>query len=166
MNMDNDVSVEGSAARARDRGNGEDMGFPTSEKPSLGDPRAVQALVQDFLTEVLDIRASHFSGKLKDGDASDRVLALCIRYGDIIMGAPSKYVVMPWNSKEFLGEKIVEQLPEAEKAPGAGLFMALAGSILEAKGQHELGDIDDATAEKAVTDAIESVTALILGAQV
>ncbi|MDT7934234.1 MAG: hypothetical protein RQ833_06485 [Sphingomonadaceae bacterium] len=83
------VGIEGSAERARDRG--EDVLFSANfggqgDKDFLTDPDVVSGVVSQFFTELLEIDTKWNLDSLTSAEATDAVVGLADRYAAIFMG--------------------------------------------------------------------------------
>lgn len=156
--------IEGSAARAADRGKAEDLGFQVSDKPSLGNPDVVRALVSEFAASVVAIRGEWLRAG-GGGKPSDRVRELAQEYGRAIMGHDDRYAVLPWNNPDRLGRRIRLVVPEEPGVsdPGELLFLTVGASLLEISAAHEAGRLPDADAERHTKAMLEDTANLILG---
>lgn len=163
--MKNPIEIEGTPERAADRGRQEDLGFSLSDKPSLGAPAVVEALVSRFSGEVVGIRKRYNEGRLTGEEAQDAVRDLATEYGAVVMGRDARYAALPWNSPERLGRRIRLVVPATDDVddPGELLFLSVGLSLLELAAAHEEGRLDDAQAQQASADMLQDVVRLVLG---
>ncbi|WP_441280590.1 hypothetical protein [Tardiphaga sp. 862_B3_N1_1] len=157
-------AIEGSAARAADRGRAEDLGFVPSDKPSLGNPDTVRALVSEFGAAIVGVRAAW----LRAGGAGNPVESthdLAKEYGRVIMGHDDRYQVLPWNNPDRLGRRIRLVCPAEDAAtdPGELLFLTIGASLMEISAAHEQGRLSDVAAEAHTKTMLEDTANLILG---
>ncbi|EDY2030007.1 hypothetical protein GTB64_004449 [Salmonella enterica] len=160
-----DVSVEGSAARAADRGR-DQLGI--SDERSIGaldTPEAVNALVSDFLDAVLAVRKSYLTDELKGDQAKAEIRYIARKYGLVIMGKDKTFKTSPWQSPERLGKRIPKVIPPVPGVsdPGEALFVTLAGSFSALNVAVENGRISDANAKRELLELMDQVSTLILG---
>lgn len=157
--------IEGSPERAADRGRQEDLGWPESARPSLGDPAVVRGLVQDFATEVIGVRADYNGDKLTGQQAQDAIRAAAVRYGGIFMGRDGKFEALPWNDPARLGQRILLSAGSVDGVddPGEALFLILSRSLTDIAVAHEDGRLSDPAAKQNLKDALDSVVDLLLG---
>lgn len=159
-------SEEGSQARADDRGREEDLGFVVErDRPSLGDPGVVQALVSEFAGAVVGVRKRFNEGKLDGDKAQERVRDLAREYGDTIMGRDRRYASLPWNDPARLGRRIALAVPAVEGVtdPGEQLFMTIGTSLVELAVEHEEGRMSDDDVKQKAQEMLADTVGLILG---
>lgn len=156
--------IEGSAARAADRGKAEDLGFVVSDKPSLGNPDVVRALVSEFAAAVVGVRGAWARA---DGGGSPvvQIRELAREYGRIIMGHDDRYASLPWNNPDRLGRRIRLVCPTEPDAadPGELLFVTVASSLMEIAAANEQGRLTDTDGEMHTKAMLEDAANLILG---
>ena len=162
--------VEGSEARAADRGQPQGLTFfdtPTSEDQRyLGDPVDVEATVRDFVAAAHKI-ASDAAQEVTSGEEALRLLnALCDRYAGIFYGQePSRFRSMPFNSPQMLGRFINERLgmQEPDDKAAAILFMNCANQVFEAYHLHMSGEASEGDIRFLIESAIDDAVAILLG---
>lgn len=128
-----DVSVEGSAARAADRG-ADQFGDAIlgGVTPLLSNPAVMLGLVREFANSILDVRKKYHADKMTPDDSLQQVHHLAVEYGDIIMGRDKRYQSSDFYSVEKLGNLINKRVPADESVsdPGELFFLAVAGALL------------------------------------
>lgn len=157
--------IEGTPERAADRGRAEDLGFSTSDRPSLGNPDVVRALVSEFAGKVVEVRKAYNLDKFTGEQAQERIRGLAHQYGDIIMGRNSAYDALPWNSPERLGLRIRVVVPAVEGVtdPGELLFLTVGTSLASIAAAHEGGRLSDEAGEHHTKEMLEDTASLIVG---
>lgn len=125
-----DVEIEGSAARAADRGR--DMFDPiATDKPYLGSPEVIDSLVRSFLGRVIDVRKQYLQDEITPKEAEEKVLYLAGQYAAIVMGKNDEYGASAWNSPEQLGDflaMMLDGVPPEESAEA--FFVRMAADLL------------------------------------
>lgn len=156
--------IEGSVARAADRGRAEDLGFVVSDKPSLGNPDVVRGLVSEFAAAVVGVRGDWLRAG-GGGSPVERIRELAREYGRTIMGHDDRYAALPWNNPDRLGRRIRLVCPDEPGAtdPGELLFLTVASSLMEIAAANEQGRLPDADGEKHTKVMLEDTANLILG---
>lgn len=162
---ENDVSVEGSAARIADRGRDQMSFGEGDDRPSLGSPDVVADLVGDFCLEVIETRTKYLHDEIDPDGAKINIRLAAKKYGRIILGEDNHYLALTWHSAQRLGERIKKVIPPVKGVthPGEQLFLTLAGSVTSisvALGEERLTD-DEAKAH--LLSLQEQANKLILG---
>jgi hypothetical protein len=124
------VSIEGSAERAADRGR--DFFDPISgSKPFLGSPDVLDALVRSFLGKLVDIRIAYNSDQIEGTEASKQIAALCESHAATVTGRNADYEAAKWNSDEQLGAFLAAMFTDVAADRGAHTFFyKLAGDFI------------------------------------
>lgn len=164
MSEDEDVSVEGSAARAADRG-GDQLGFPADvRKPLLGVPAVMKGIISEFAAELIDIRKKYNLDKLSPDASTAAIGVLSKEYGDIIMGRDDRYIGNSFYSPENLGEQIKKVFPAVSGVDDAGelLFLTLATSLMVIAVGHEKEELNDDQAERLTKAVAQETFELLL----
>ncbi|EEK4465166.1 hypothetical protein GNM83_20275 [Salmonella enterica] len=162
---ENDVSVEGSAARIADRGR-DQLGFGEGDgKPSLGDPAIVADLVGEFCQAVLNVRTRYLNDEIDGVKAQFYIRQIAYDYGETIMGRDSRFQALAWHSPANLGAKIkkVIQPVKGIDDPGNALFFTLAASLSSLSVALSEGRLSDADAKQHLVDLQKQANELILG---
>ncbi|ECB1886274.1 hypothetical protein EVG80_15625 [Salmonella enterica subsp. enterica serovar Mississippi] len=166
MADENDVSVEGSAARIADRGR-DQLGFDDggSALPNLGNPDDVADLVADFCLEIIGVRNQYLHDEITAVDAKNAIRVAARVYGRIILGQDKHYAVNAWHSPARLGQRIpkVVQPVEGIDHPGELLFVTLGASISSLSVALEAGRITDAVAKQQLISLQQQAGELIVG---
>ena len=161
-----DVSVEGSAARAADRGR-DQLGFGegNDSRPSLGDPSVVADLVADFCLEVIEARTKYLHDEVTADDAKDQIRLLARLYGNIIMGDDPNYATNAWHSPERLGQRILKMIAPVKgiSDPGEQLFVTLGASVTSISVALANGRLSDAEAKSHLDALQDQIADLIAG---
>lgn len=157
--------IEGSAARAADRGREADLGFAVSDRPSLGSPDVVRGLVSEFAASVVGVRRRYNEDKLSGEQAQEAVAELAAEYGRIVMGYDNRYQPLPWNDPARLGRRIRLVVPAIDgvEDPGELLFFTIGTSLVEIAKAHEEGRMSDDDAKGKAQEMLEDAANLILG---
>lgn len=162
--------VEGSEARAADRGQPQGLTFfdvPTGEDQRyLGDPVDVEATVRDFVAAAHKIGSDAAQDVTSGEDAMRLLNALCDRYAGIFYGKePSRFRSMPFNSPQMLGAFINERLGMQEPQDKAAfvLFMNCANQVFEAYHGHMSGGASEDDTRFLIESAIDDTVAILLG---
>lgn len=165
MNEQDAKSIEGSAARAADRGREEDLGLVISDTPSLGNPVVVRAMLGEFGVDLMEIRKRWATGD--STNPQEEVRDLCRSFSLIVMGHDPRYAALPWHSVGRLGRQInkVVRAEEGVTDPGELLFLSLSGSLLAIAGEVEKENMSDADAQKHTQEILDDATLLITGAR-
>lgn len=155
--------------REAERG-GPEMGFdiPEGDGPLLTDKGVVEAMVRQFLTDVLDVRKAYNGGSVKGEDASVKINDIAKRYAAIFMGNDAAYSFTDWNSPEQLGVFLAGQMGEGVKPDDAAeaFFLRLSADfIADAVVPFEDDQIDMETAAFRMDAAVEDATFSLLGLQ-
>ncbi|ECN9265183.1 hypothetical protein ZL58_14200 [Salmonella enterica subsp. enterica serovar Typhimurium] len=160
-----DVSVEGSAARAADRGR-DQLGFGESDgKPSLGDPSVVAELVADFCEAVIGVRTRYLNDEFDGAKAKFYIRQIAFEYGRIVMGQDERFQPLAWHSPKNLGariKKVIQPVPGIDD-PGNALFFTLASSLSSLSVALGEGRMSDADAKQHLIDLQKQANDLILG---
>lgn len=158
----NDVTKEGSAARAADRGRDAFDPIPAG-KPYLGSPEVIDSLVRSFLGRVVDVRKQYLQDEIPPEDAKTKVLDLAGQYAAVVMGQSEEYGASAWNSPDQLGEFLSMMLDGVSPADSAEVFFTrMAADLLnQILIPSENEQIDDETGQFRVDVLVEeSVNAL------
>lgn len=164
MLEDEDVSVEGSAARAADRG-GDQLGFPADiKKPLLGSVAVMKGIIAEFGAALIDIRKKYNMDKLNANESIAAAAALSKEYGGIIMGRDDRYTPSDFYSPENLGRIITKRIAAIEGVDDAGelMFLTFATSLMVIATKHESESITDDQAELLVKSVSQEMFELIL----
>lgn len=164
MSEDEDVSVEGSAARAADRG-GDQLGFPADiKKPLLGSVAVMKGIIAEFGAALIDVRKKYNMDKLNANESLAAVAVLSKEYGDIIMGRDDRYIGNSFYSPENLGEQIKKVFPAVSGVDDAGelLFLTLATSLMVIAVGHEKEELNDDQAERLTKAVAQETFELLL----
>lgn len=158
-----DVSVEGSAARAADRG-GDQLGFPDEKKPLLGSVPVIKNLVKEFGAGIVDIRKNYNLDKLTSAESTDAITALSKEYGNIIMGRDDRYFGSSFYDPGWLGKIITKRIPVVDGVTDAGelLFLTFATSLMVTASKLESESITDNEAEALVKHLSQEMFELLL----
>lgn len=163
--MTDQREIEGTAARAADRGRAEDLGFSMDSRPSLGNADVVRGLMSEFATAIVANRKAYNEGKTDGEAAQARVRELSKEYADIIMGRDKRYDALPWNDPARLGKRIMLVIPEVDgvEDPGEALFLTVGTSLNTIAVAHEEDRMSDHDAEHNTKAMLEDAANLILG---
>ena len=159
-----DVSVEGSAARAADRGR-DQLGLGAiGSKPLLGNSSVILGLVREFSASVFDVRKKYHSDALSAEECIKQVKALSVEYGDIIMGSDDRYQTTDFYSIKVLGSIITKRVPADDSVddPGELFFTVLAGALLTTAVSLENNTQSESSAKKTIDTLIQESTNFIL----
>lgn len=157
------VEIEGSEARARDRG-ADQLGYttPSPRQFDLADPEQVGAQYDAFRGSLIDIHTRALGSK--NYNAPGAVTALCDRYAGMFLGLDPAVKCPPWNSQGELGQAMLARYGSAEgetpelamdafwHAQAAGLY-----AIMDAGG-------DEQASRLALDAQREDALAQLLGA--
>lgn len=160
-----DVSVEGSAARAADRGAdqfGDDiLGGVT---PLLSNAAVMLGLVREFASSVIDVRKKYHTDELTAADSFKQVHQLAVEYSDIIMGRDKRYQSSDFYSIEQLGDLINKRVPADESVsdPGELFFLAVASALLMCAIDLEQGLRPDNEVADTIATIISECTEFLL----
>ncbi len=160
--MQNPEEIEGSEARARDRGDAIGFGHFSDggEKPFLGDPEVVEGALRSFLTDAHAVAGT--------AGASDKIAALIETLAGAFYGLSSSYTISAFNSHEQLGRFVNEQLGASED-DAKSVHMLLWNLVAEVfSARSDL--IDDKTGDDAakfrVDAAIDDAARILLGLEI
>jgi hypothetical protein len=156
--------IEGSAARAADRGRDQLFEGALSDK-GLNSLSAVDAVIRSFAGKVTQVRADYNADKITDAQAREEVASLAQEYADVFMGKSSDYVAQPWNTPEQLGAYLVAVMDgKAEPETAARDFLLyIAAQLLQVMVEHESGKLDDDVAQFRVDALLEDADYALLG---
>lgn len=163
--MTDEKEIEGSAARAADRGREVDLGFSMDPRPSLGNQDVVRELMSKFGADVVDVRRDYLEDKITGPESQQRIRDLARDYGAIVMGRDDDYFSLPWNSESRLGRRIKLAVPAIEgiSDPGELLFLTVGTSLASLAAAHENNRVSDAEAENHTQTMLGDAADLILG---
>lgn len=161
--------VEGSDARAKDRGTAAVFSFiaddPADERPYLGDPAEVEALVRQFCAETQRIQVEAGAGRMAHDAALQALNDAAQAHASIFMGQNSAYRAMPFNAPEQIGPFLAQRMAiEGDPAQACYvMFMNTANQIMTAFLAHQSGELDDDDAKFQIDAAVEDATSALLG---
>ncbi len=157
--------IEGSKARAADRGKPEGMAQFLDARPALGSMEVVEGLVREYLGELTANRVRYHKDEISGEQAVSAAGALAQRYAAIFMGRDSAYFALPWNSPEQLGASLARRFAEAPQPEDAvEVFLAMAAADLMAiLVEREDDAIDDDAARFRIDALIEDTAHALLG---
>lgn len=164
MAQDDDVSIEGSAARAADRGR-DQLGFEEDPRPFLGSLRVVQDLLATFCEEVIATRTAYLKDEITPDEAKFKVRQLAAKYGNIIMGRDDKYKADEWHSPRRLGVRIPKVIAPVKGVtdPGEQLFLTLGASLSSISVAYGENRLTDDEAQHHIMTLQSEAAGLILG---
>lgn len=161
--------IEGSNARADDRGRPDGFGFFAEPTPNearyLGDPADVTEIIREYLSGVHEIRVKAFSGALNQDAAFAELEALAARYQAIFLGRDKAYRSMPFNSPAGVGAFIKALYPSDDTNEEAvkTYLLHIANAILEAEAKYQADEIEADVAEFTVATTIEDAQRALMG---
>jgi hypothetical protein len=157
-------SIEGSAARAADRGRDQLFGDALPDH-ALNSLTAVEAVVRSFAEKVADVRARYNADKITDAQARDEVEVLAQKYADMFMGKSSEYAALPWNTPEQLGAYLANVIEggTAPETAARDFLLYVAAQLLQIMVEHEDAKIDDEVAQFRLGALIEDAVHAFLG---
>lgn len=162
---ENDVSVEGSAARAADRGR-DQLGFGENDSStSLANAEGVQEFIADFCQEIIGVRTKYLHDELTGDEAQLAVRAIALRYGKVIMGETDHYQTTSWQTPARLGERIKKVVPAVNGVthPGLQLFVTLGASLTSLGVALGAGRISETVARNELVTLQQQAMELIMG---
>lgn len=158
-------SIEGSDARAADRGR--DFLFEDSFRfdQELSSVSSVEAVVRQFLTDIVSIRQQYNSLEKSDSEAKDAVRVVCRKYADLFMGRAEGQKASQWNSVEQLGRFLSSVMSGSNSPESAAedFFLYLASEMLNVLVASENDQIDDDIGQFRVNALAEDAVNALLG---
>lgn len=157
-------SIEGSAARAADRGRDQLFGDSLPDN-ALNSITTVEPVVRSFAAKVTDVRVRYNTDKITDAQAREEVDALAQQYADMFMGKTRDYAALPWNTTEQLGAFLANVI-EGDASPmtaARDFFLYIAAQLLQIMVEHEGENIDDEVAQFRLDTLIEDAVYALLG---
>lgn len=159
--------IEGSKARAADRGKPEGMDQFLDQRPALGSMEVVEDLVRQYLGELTANRVRYHKDEITPEQAVAAASDLAKKYAGIFMGRDSAYFALPWNSPEQLGADLAQRFaepPQPDEAVEVFLTM-VAADLMAILVEHEDEKIDDEAAQFRIGVLVEDAAHALLGLQ-
>lgn len=126
----------------------------------LGDQTVVNALVREFVSGVVNLRARwNETGE----DPTEAIEAAARKCGDIVLGRDASFAPQPYNARHRLGV-VIRQVIDVKDGddPGYALFEFLARTALATSIQIESG-ADQEEAGQQLEAVVEQAVKVILG---
>lgn len=157
--------IEGSKARAADRGKPEGMDQFIDPRPALGSMEVVEELVRQYLGELISNRVRYHADQITPEQAVAAAADQAKKFAAIFMGRDAAYFALPWNSPEQLGAHLARHFaepPQPDEAAETFLTM-VAADLMAILVEHEDAKIDDEAAEFRMGALIEDAVHTLLG---
>lgn len=159
----NPVHVEGSAARARERGAFGPHSIPEGDA-SLATPTTVEALVRGFLSDAMATRSGYLRGEIEPAKAAEIVVADAKRVQAIFYGEEPGYQTTEWNRSDRLGKFIVDHGAECEPDEAVASLLYAGFKEIAAAGDEGAEErLNDDMVEATVDDVVARCVTTLLG---
>ena len=141
--------------------------FINAKPGSLGEPSVVDALVREYMSEVVRARKAQNEEGLPDEAVIERCDAAAIRMQDVFFGKEAEqFPPLPaWNTPEKLGVhlKRVLNMACAENEAARGAFIQLAIETIDVLLEAEEEGSKPEDWQWRIDGAVETYTALLMG---
>lgn len=150
--------------REEDKGYAGSLVIPDGSSASLSIPSVVEALVREYVANVIRIRTRWALGEITGAEATKQVGDEGLRMQDIFLGKDARYEASAWNTKPMLGEFLRTVVGGTAEDSISRTFNGVYIDVSEAMRSDAFG-LSSPDMLKVVTDeAIARTIAQMLGA--